>query len=440
MTPTIIYRTLAESLELTVAQLRLGWRGLSRPTRLSTVVMLVMLVGGVVFRVQGIAAPHHLTFDEQFYAPTAHHYLVGVPDLHDHHPPLGKLLGMIGLLLFGYGPVGWRFMYLCIGLLNILMGFLLARELFKSSRTGLFAAALIAADGFFLSYSRAALIDPILTCLILWSMLAAVMARTWRGMLLTAILFGLATSVKWSGAMAAIPIAVTWLTLQRFHFTRLLWFGVTPVVHLLVWFVGLWVMGHATDPESIYRVLKTAFVSLEATGRYSNPLASAWWSWPLLWHPIVIKLSHSGITSTYASSAGNVVFFYPVTLLVVTIPLFFAGSWLRRSWRATYNRLLDREFSHRALLLVLGWAAMISMWSIVLGKHMFFYHYMPSYGFGIILLSGVVARLERRFPWVVYGFLLLGLSVAIFYLPVWAEFPIGERYANLRLFPMPWRP
>ena len=89
---------------------------MNRVERATAVLMAFMIGGGVVLRMQGIGFPPRLTFDEQFYAPTAHHYLVGVPDLHDYHPPLGKLIGAVGLLLFGYNSVGWRFMYLCFAL------------------------------------------------------------------------------------------------------------------------------------------------------------------------------------------------------------------------------------------------------------------------------------------------------------------------------------
>ena len=172
------------------------WVALDRTRRNTSLLLACMIVGGVILRIQGIGFPARFTFDEQFYGPTSHHFLLGVPDIHDYHPPLGKLFGTIGLLLFGFNSVGWRFSYLCFGLQTIIIAFWLAREIFQSRRAGWLAAAFVAADGFFIAYSRAGLIDGMLTCMVLWSLLAVVTARTWRGVAVAAIFIGIATSIK----------------------------------------------------------------------------------------------------------------------------------------------------------------------------------------------------------------------------------------------------
>jgi dolichyl-phosphate-mannose--protein O-mannosyl transferase len=322
----------------------------------------------------------------------------------------------------------------------MVIGYWLGAEIFQDRRAGWFAAAFMAADGFFIAYSRAALIDGMLTCLVLWSMLAVVAARSWRGVVGAAVLIGLATSIKWSGAMTLIPATAALLVFRRVAWYQIFWFALTPVVHLAIWFAGLHVMGHPTDVASVYGVLKNSFVSLQATGAYDNPLASNWYTWPLLYHPIVVKLSTSGESTRYASSAGNIAFWYPASLLVLGLPLLRGVSLLRQGWRRHYARWIDPDFSRAALLLVLGWAALIAMWTLVLGKHRFFYHYMPSYGFAIVLLAGVAARLERRWPRAVFAFVAVAVAVALFFVPVWCEFPLTENQANIRLLPKPWRP
>ncbi len=416
------------------------WGEMRRAERLTTGLILLMIAAGVVLRIQGIGFPPYFTFDEQFYAPTAHHYLVGTPDLHDFHPPLGKLLGSIGLLLFGYTSVGWRFMYLCFGLQNLVVSYWLGREIFHDRRAGWLTAAFVAADGFFIAYSRCSLTDSMLTCFVLWSMLAAVTARTYRGVIATAILVGAATSIKWSGLMTVIPATVALLVLRHVAWYQIFWFVLTPVVHVLIWFAGLHLMGGDATFKGLYDAVLHCINAQQASSTHLNPLASPWYTWPILYHPIVVKLAYSGIHGYYASSAGNVVFWYPISLMIATLPLVTGVVLIRKKWRDAWKSAIGSDFIVAALLLVLGWYALIAMWTIVLGKHMYFYHYMPSYGFGIVLLGGTMAKLERRLPWVVFGFAALAVAVAIYFVPVWCEFPLTEEEAFRRLLFKPWQP
>jgi dolichyl-phosphate-mannose--protein O-mannosyl transferase len=75
-----------------------------------------------------------------------------------------------------------------------------------------------------------------------------------------------------------------------------------------------------------------------------------------------------------------------------------------------------------------------------MGKHSFFYHYLTPYAFAIILLAGVAAKLERRWPRAVLVFVSLAVLVALYFAPVWGEFALTLQEANRRLIFLPWRP
>ena len=416
------------------------WGGMARAQRVTTLLLVFMIVGGTLLRMQGMGFPPRNTFDEQFYGPTSHHFLLGVPDMHDYHPPLGKLLGAIGLLLFGYNSVGWRFMYLCFGLQTMVIAFWLAREIFASRRAGWLAAAFVAADGFFIAYSRTALIDGMLTCFILWSILAVVTARSWLGVAVAAVFIGAATSIKWSAAQTVVPAVLAVLLFRRVPWQSIFLFAFAPLAHFVIWMVGLRVMGHASTPSALWGVIVMAFTSLHATGQYDNPLASAWYTWPALYHPIVVKLSSYGTTQRYASSAGNPVFWFPASLLVVGLPLSRGlASWGPR-WQRTWASCFDPAFTKAVLVLATGWASLLMLFVVSMGKHSFFYHYQPSYGFAIVLLAGVVAKLESRRPRAVLGFVALAVAMGLYFTPVWGEFPLTITEANRRLIFLPWRP
>jgi dolichyl-phosphate-mannose--protein O-mannosyl transferase len=440
MSPAALYRGLVETGRAVFADAGLRWRGLRKAEQVTTLLLGLMIVGGVILRIQGIGYPPRMTFDEQFYGPTSHHFLLGIPDTHDWHPPLGKLFGAIGLLLFGYNSVGWRFMYLCFGLQLMIVAFWLAREIFQSRRAGWLAAAFVAADGFFIAYSRAGLIDGMLTCLILWSMLAAVTARTWRGVAMTAILIGAATSIKWSASQTLLPATLAVLLFRRVHWTDLVWFALAPLVHFLIWMGGLYLMGHAWMPRDLAAMIVKSFTELAATGKYDNPLASAWYTWPLLYHPIVVKLSYTGVIGRYASSAGNPVFWFPASLLVVGLPMARGLAAVRKRFYPRWAALFDPHFTKAVLVLASGWLALLTLFAVSMGKHSFFYHYQPSYGFAIVLLAGVVARLERYWPRAILGFVALAFVVALYMTPVWGEFALTLAEANRRLLFLPWRP
>jgi dolichyl-phosphate-mannose-protein mannosyltransferase len=434
----------AEALRAGLAARRHSWGRLSPVARVASVALGAMIVLGVILRVHDIGFPPRFTFDEQHFVPNARRYLLGEADENDH-PPLGKLFIAIGMLALGDNSVGWRWASLVLGLHTLIVGYWLARELFQDVRAGWFAAAFIAVDGFFIAYARTALLDGGLTCLVLWSVLAAVTARTWRGVLVCAVLVGLSASVKWSGALVLVPAALAVLLLRRAPRATLGLFAVAPLVHLALWLATFPITHRPGGLRELAVLMIALFKRHLAMGKNHNPLASPWYSWPALYHPIVVKLSDFGARRRYASSAGNPLLFLPATaatLAVVAGAVGFAvSSRVRRAADAWAPTFTSRALFLRALfLLAMGWVALLAPWTVARGTYVFMYHYLPSYGFALVILAGLAARLERRFPRAVAGFIVLVFALALFFAPVWAEFPLSEASANHRLVFPTWRP
>lgn len=403
--------------------------------RVTTLCLAVMIVCGVVLRLRAIGWPSVYAFDEEPFADNARNYLLGLPDTNDH-PPLGKLLISIGILIFGYDSVGWRFTAVCFGLFAIVIAGMLGKATFDRARAGWIAAAFVAADGFFLAYSRAGLLDGILTCLVLWTVLAAVRARSWQGALISAFLAGLAASVKWSGGLAVIPAAAAILLLGRAPRRAVACFAIAPLVHVLVWMAALRLTEQPWGPGALWSVMTGLFRHHRDLADTANLEASPWYSWLLMVHPIMVKHAKHGLDVIYASSAGNPALFFPVTLTSIGFPL-ASGIAAIRGRFATW---LDPSFTRPALVLALGWLVLILPWTVGRGGYTFYYHYLPSYGFGLVLLAGLVELLERRSPRIVAGFVVIALAMAAWFAPVWAEIPIRERSANRRLLFQLWRP
>jgi dolichyl-phosphate-mannose--protein O-mannosyl transferase len=415
---TTLAARIGDSLRDRYQRLRQAWAAMPAPERWVTVFLITMIVGGVILRIQAVPWPNWFTFDEEPFVKNAHSYPLSIADNNDH-PPFGKMLIAVGMLIFGYNSLGWRFIPLLFGLQTICLAYWLGRALFNDKRAGLMAAAFVAADGFFISYSRSGLLDGMMISFMLWGMVAALGARTWKGVLAAGILIGFSTSVKWSGAMTAIPATVAILMFRRVSIFSILWLGVVPIVHTLIW------MG-----------------ALRLTGKPSD-LTSPWYGWPILMHPVVIKASTSGLRSRYSSSVGNLLLWSTSTLLVVGLPLITLFIAVRSRFRRYWSQLLEAQTTRGVLLMLVAWFAFMAPWLATRGtrgNYTFHHYYLPCYAFLLVMLGGIAAHLEKKHAKLVMGYIGVALAISLFYAPVWGEFSLSSAAASYRLWFPTWRP
>jgi dolichyl-phosphate-mannose--protein O-mannosyl transferase len=407
--------------------------GMSHPA--TGVLLALMIVAGVILRVQNVGYPLHYCFDEDQFAGAAQQFLIGVPaEAECCHPPLAKLLIGTGMVMFGNNPMGWRFAVVCFGIQSILLVFLIGRALFDDRRAGWLAAAFMAADGFYLSYSRLAFSEGFLTCLALWSMLAAVTARGWGGVLASAVLAGLSGSVKWSGMQVVLPACFAVLMLRRAPWYTVAAFAVVPLVHAGVWMIGLALSGQPHGPLDVVQMIRHRAGLHLGFAHGANPLESPWYSWLVLYHPLITKSATVAGKVRLSSTVGNIALWIAADLCLLATLVIGVGAAFNARWRGWF----DTTFKRAVAILAVGWLSMNLLWfsrRIVT----YFYHYLASWGFALLLLAGVVARLDRRYPKQVLAFVAVVLAVFVWFAPVWAEFPLSPAAVNRRLiFPL-WR-
>lgn len=426
------------------AGLSAAWKALvdRRPPTsraLTGVLLVLMIVAGVVLRIQNVGYPFRQSFDEPQYVSAAHQFLIGVPDVGECcHPPLGKLLIGVGMVMVGNNPAGWRFAPLCFGLQAIVLAFLIASSLFQDRRAGWFAAAFMAADGFYLSYSRAALPDMSLACLILWSMLAAVTARGWAGVLVCALLVGLAASVKWVGVLVGLPACLAIILLKRAPWYTIVSFALVPFVHLAVWMIGLALIGHPNGPANVVAEIQRRAQIHLGFEHGINPLESAWYTWLVLYHPIVIKSAQVGAKVRLASSVGNPVLWIAADLCLLGLAGLGVALAVSPACRQRWRTSFDDRFSKALVIVGVSWLSAMLLW-LTRRITTYWYHYLTPWGFALILLGGVAARLDRRHGKAVLWFVALVLVVFVYFAPVWAELPLSISAARRRLvFPLWW--
>lgn len=418
------------------------WAKLTPNEQIITGCLAVMIVGGVILRIQGLALPTWFTFDEEGFVKNAHNFGLRVPDTNDH-PPLGKLLIAVGLMLFGYNSVGWRFVPLVFGLQTVFLTYWLGRLTFERSRVGWIAAAFVAADGFFISYSRSGLFDGMMLTCIIWAMVMAFGASSWRGVLASAVFIGLAMSIKWIGIVTVVPATLVILVRRRVSIFSVLHFAIVPVVHMLIWMGSRKLTGVPSGVMDTWNEMVRLFHHHLGLGKFHNDLSSSWWGWPIEAHPVVIKFSSSGMRGRYSSSVSNLLLFFSVTILAIVFPLATLVTTLKTKLRRYWPPTLDAHTTKGSLLMMAGWFIFMIPWVLTMstrGNYTFHHYYLPPYAFGVVMLAGLVERLERKRPKLAVAYVALACAISIYYAPVWGEFLISSSAAKHRLFMHNWMP
>ena len=417
--------------------------------------LFALLLVGVLLRVHRLDDPKVLKWDEVHYVETARAYLAHQYAYNDH-PPLSKLIIAAFMAVIGDSPVAWRLPSLLFGLGNFAIIAWLTWTVFRSRRAAWIAAAFVAADGFFIAYSRTALLDGMIVAFSLLSITILLVGRRWWHVLLAGLFVGCATSFKLNGLAffgTAMVICLASRALRRF--TPLL-----VVTGLLVFYAqaafALWLVGHPFSPTAVVSE-NVAMVTHHLSYTVVHPMSSHWYTWFLPTRPIILRRDADIDGSIHALvTLGNPLLWWASTLAVIAVAMIVIRTGPRRIWallktdgtppapraddaptaRADRSFLEDRA---SALLWVLvAWAAPIVFWIPSL-RDAYLYHFLPSYGFGLVLLAGLTDRMYRRYRLHTLLAVVLVAEVTLFYAPIWSELPLTQTALHARLFFPFWR-
>ncbi len=165
-----------------------------------------------------IMQPAQLILDEQHYIKDARSILQGQDTLRPEHPPLGKLIIVSGILLFGDNPLGWRFFSVIFGTLCIILFYLICRKLAMSKEATFLATFLLALENLTFVQASVAMLDVYSLTFILGSFLLYLYGRYE----LSGVSVGLGGLTKLSGALAFPAIFLHWLFTTRTSPRRIL--------------------------------------------------------------------------------------------------------------------------------------------------------------------------------------------------------------------------
>ncbi|GAA3652227.1 dolichyl-phosphate-mannose--protein mannosyltransferase [Microbacterium marinilacus] len=326
--------------------------------RLEWLTPLLLTLVAAALRFTGLWHPQDLVFDETYYVKDAWTLLhlgyeatwpddanelftSGDTDVYSTdpayvvHPPLGKWLIALGMLLFGADSGwGWRFSAALAGTLLVPLVYAIARRLSGSVAVGAIAGGLLAVDGLAIALSRVSLLDGFLAffvTLAFWFVLLdrdrtearilssesrlgpVIWNRPW--ILAAGAALGAATAVKWSGlyvlAGLGVYLVVTDALVRRragvkewyasavvrqgpVSFLQLV--PVAAVVYVLSWLGWLATSGgydRGSDPNPLVALWNyhSSMYGFHVGLTSGHPYASPAWQWPLLLRPTAMWLA-----------------------------------------------------------------------------------------------------------------------------------------------------
>jgi dolichyl-phosphate-mannose--protein O-mannosyl transferase len=406
----------------------------ARARVISTGICVVLLALGINWRFVDLAFPTTFSFDEHHFVENARNYINRVADWNDH-PPLGKLLLIPGMRVFGDNGLGWRISSAIFGLVTIGLGYLIAVSLFRSKRAGLFAATFIAADGFFISYSRTALLDAPLTVFVFLAFYLMLEGRDLRWFLGAATAIGLAVAVKWTGGCVLL-VAPLLLHRRGRSVLHVIWMGaLAGALAAAIFALGLVITRQPVSLAIIWRMNLALLRHHAGFTVWDNGAASRWYTWPFLIHPVLLRFARvDGGRIRAMTTLGNPVLWYGSTAALLVAAARGVRQVIRR-WRR--GEPTDAWTRRAGLVIVTMFALIIQF--VLTERESYIWHYLAPYGLALAFSAALMAEEEKRRPGLVLGLLVLVALASLYYYPVWTDSTIdGDGFVQRLIFPG-WR-
>ena len=401
--------------------------------------LYLILIFAFLSRIFNLSYPPNFYFDEVYNAFTTLEFVKGNVQAYEWfhtsevegtaygwtHPPLAKLLGSLGVVVFGPISFGWRIVNVGLGVGVVYLVYLLFLSLFpKKKDWAILASFFVSLDGLVLVQSRINMNDIVALFFILLSFLMFVKyqgaGKGRRRLFLLGLVLGLAVATKWTGIFLILVFGL-WIGVQNIKkiFTwPVIFFNlvVLPGAVYLLSYSQYFVLGGTWGAFSeLHKQMWWYNTNLTATHTYQ----SDWWTWPISLRPVwyFVEYGVEKVANIYAM--GN-----PFLWWFGILGVFYVAykAWLKKDWRLW--------------LVVVGYLAFWLPWARA-PRVMFIYHYLPSVPFLCMALSYSLSELPVR-----YCRLLVGLIVAVvgitfvFFYPHWTGIFVPKWWDEL----YPWFP
>lgn len=401
-------------------------------------------------------------FDEIYHARTAYEMIHHLYCYENTHPPLGKAIMAVGILIFGMCPFGWRFMGTLFGVLMIPIIYNFAKKFFGETWICIVTTLLFTFDFMHFVQTRIATIDVFVTLFIMLSyyfmycytklnFYDTPLKKTFIPLGLCGIAMGLSWASKWTGIYSSAGLCVIFFIQMYKRFREYQYAGknidgstdgishkyisdnfvkmfVKTIVFCCIFFIVIPVIiyilsyipfNDGTDRTLITKVIeaqKTMF-NYHSALKDTHPYSSTWYQWPIMYKPMWY---YSGITADNLregiSAFGNPLVWW------AGIPAFIYMLYL-----------IYKDKDKKAIFLTLGYLSQYAPWLMVT-RTVFIYHYFPSVPFVTVMLGYSFYKIVQKNPktkkWVFVYTVAAIVLFAMFY-PVLSGYPITISYANI---------
>ncbi len=399
-------------------------------------------------------------FDEIYHARNAYEIAENQIMYESVHPLLGTSIMALFTNLWGANPWGFRIAGALFGILMLPLFYLILKQLFKQSRYASIGTALFAVEFMHYTTSRIATLEPFSVFFILLmyyfmikyychSFYEISFKKTLHWLALSGITMGLAIATKWTGAYAAIGLAILFFTtlFQRYKefliakkaqektahqlyiikvFKSYLWKTILwnclffVVVPLIIYFGSyLWIVLERNQSFNLMSVIEQTqymlnyHIDLQST----HPFESPWYSWLVNIRPVwyYVERYNEEFISTISVMGNPLILWSGV--LAITLCLYF----------------LIKEKSMNAWLIIVAYFSQLVPWMLV-SRCIFIYHYYPSIPFLILAIVFVIKELEKLYPRLkryVNIYVLCCIFLFILFLPVISGFTSTNDYIDM---------
>lgn len=361
-------------------------------------------------------------FDEAHYIPAARKMLKGWA-ANNEHPPLSKALMMLGILIFGDNPYGWRTLITLSGAASVYLVGIIAYELAGNKKLAALAALLFGFDISSFNISSMAMLDaPALMFSLLGALL--LLRKKW---ILSGIVLGLALLSKTSTPFV-IAALLLYVLLESLYLEKDVrpalrrWVRVlelTGFVAVAVMIVGLAIYDYS------YGAFKTPFEHIDYILNYHSSLTFSGGNvvnMPLSWTNPIKQFPRTPYYIVSVRVDGKE--YHPIAYYGMQTPLWWM-TWIVAAFAVylTYTTLRIGKFP-RMELFILCWFAMnyLIYFPLAYLFHrwvypFYFYVTVPVIAMGLprILLG------DRISEYILYGLIIVQITWFFLYFPVKPE-------------------
>lgn len=396
-------------------------------------------------------------FDEVFYPRTALDFIYEITPFERTHPPLGKYFVMIGMLIFGVNPFGWRIVGTLFGAAMIPLMYLFGLKIFKKSFFAFCTAFLMMFDFMHFVQTRISTIDVYVTFFVIlmyYYIYDYFIKKPYKvgirkslvPLFLCGLILGIGAATKWIAVYGAVGLMLIFIITKLDEiacYTAYRQYGLSSELFSKFWsrsFVKTalaCILFFLIIPALIYFASYTSIMLVPGNGvneffnnqtymyNFHNDLnikhsySSSWYEWPIMAKPIWFygskALAAEKLTSSIICMGNPLIWWLSIPALITGIVLT-----IRRKDRYMIVPIFGALFQY------IPW--------MVVRRMAFIYHYFSVIPFLMIImvyLLKIFCERGKTARKIVYIYLILTALLFVMFYPILSGAIVPRWYASL---------